>query len=59
MDVDTILAHTSSRNTASIRFHRKHGFRECGRLRRVGRKFGKDFDVIWVQLHLPDRAAAT
>jgi phosphinothricin acetyltransferase len=59
MGVDTILAHTSSRNTASIRFHREHGFQECGRLRSVGRKFGKDFDVICMQLDLSNCAAAT
>jgi phosphinothricin acetyltransferase len=55
MGVDTILASISSRNEASIRFHAKHGFVECGRFRRVGRKFGEDFDIVWVQRHLPDR----
>jgi phosphinothricin acetyltransferase len=53
LGVDTILANISSRNEGSTRFHRKNGFRECGRFRRVGRKFGQDFDIIWMQLHLP------
>ena len=49
MDVDMILASISSRNEGSIRFHQKHGFRECGRFERVGRKFDQDFDVVWMQ----------
>jgi phosphinothricin acetyltransferase len=47
--IDTLLADISSRNTASIDFHKKNGFRECGRLKRVGKKFGRDFDVVWMQ----------
>ncbi len=49
MGVDTILASISSRNEGSIRFHQKHGFRECGCFERVGRKFDQDFDVVWMQ----------
>jgi len=49
---DTLLACISSLNLASIRFHQKHGFRECGRLVRIGRKFGQDFDVVWMQKDL-------
>jgi len=49
LGVDTILASISSRNEESIRFHEKHGFREVGRFRNVGRKFGKDFDIVWMQ----------
>ncbi len=48
----TILAHISSRNPDSIQFHRKNGFEECGRFRDVGEKFGKSFDMIWVQKRL-------
>jgi len=50
--IATLLANISSRNAPSLRFHRKKGFRECGRFRRVGRKFGADFDVVWMQLEL-------
>jgi phosphinothricin acetyltransferase len=57
MGVDTILASISSQNEGSIRFHAKNGFFECGRFRRVGRKFGQDFDIVWMQLHLPDRCS--
>jgi len=50
MGVDTFLAHISSLNEGSIRFHLRHGFTECGRFRRVGRKHGRDFDMVWMQL---------
>lgn len=52
MGVDNIIANVSSRNEGSLRFHKKMGFRECGRFSKVGRKFGEDFDVIWLQLTL-------
>ena len=47
--VETMLANVSSRNTVSLQFHRKMGFSECGRFTRIGRKFGEDFDVVWMQ----------
>ena len=47
--ISSILASISSLNEGSVRFHRKHGFVECGRFRQVGRKKGKFFDVIWMQ----------
>jgi phosphinothricin acetyltransferase len=50
LGIDNLLVHMSSRNKASIDFHRKQGFHECGRFRKIGRKFGKDFDVLWMQL---------
>jgi len=46
---DTILASISSLNEQSLKFHRKHGFSECGRFQRVGKKQGRDFDVVWMQ----------
>ena len=49
MGADTLLACISSLNLASIRFHQKQGFKECGRLARIGRKFEQDFDVVWMQ----------
>lgn len=50
--IDSLLASISSRNEESIRFHLKNGFQECGRFIKVGRKFGEDFDVVWMQRHL-------
>jgi phosphinothricin acetyltransferase len=50
--VETLLANISSLNEVSLNFHLKHGFKECGRFQRIGRKFGRDFDVIWMQKFL-------
>lgn len=50
--IRVILASISSRNEGSIRFHEKHGFRPCGHFENIGRKFGKDFGVVWMQLDL-------
>ncbi len=52
LGIDNVLASIASLNEPSIRFHEKQGFRQCGRLPNVGRKFGKDFDVVWMQLIL-------
>jgi phosphinothricin acetyltransferase len=50
--VKTVLAHISSLNEISINFHLKNGFTECGRFKNVGKKFGKEFDVVWGQKFL-------
>ena len=50
--IDTILANISSHNEQSLAFHAGHGFTECGRFRRAGRKFEKDFDIVWMQKFL-------
>ena len=47
--IDTILANVCSLNEASLRFHERRGFSECGRFRRVGRKKGRDLDAVWMQ----------
>jgi len=44
-----ILANISSLNPRSINFHKKNGFIECGRFRRVGTKRGEAFDTVWMQ----------
>ena len=50
--IETLLANISSLNQQSLRFHRKQGFEERGRFRRVGSKHGRSFDVVWMQLDL-------
>jgi len=50
--IRNILAGISSLNEGSIRFHTKHGFKECGRFHGVGLKKGHYFDVVWMQLVL-------
>ncbi len=47
--IHTLLASISSENLGSIRFHEQNGFTECGRFRKVGKKKGKYFDVVWMQ----------
>ena len=49
VEITTLLANISSLNKQSIAFHRKQGFKDCGRFERIGSKFGKDFDVVWMQ----------
>lgn len=51
-EITTILASISSLNEGSIRFHARHGFTECGRFFRVGRKKGVVFDTVWMQKFL-------
>ena len=52
MGVTNFLAHISSENPGSIRFHLKHGFTECGRFVNVGVKRGRPFDMVWMQKEL-------
>ena len=47
--ITSIIASISSMNEGSINFHKKNGFAECGRLRKVGKKRGKTFDVVYMQ----------
>jgi phosphinothricin acetyltransferase len=48
-DITSILASISSLNKRSISFHKKNGFKECGRFRNICKKKGKLFDVVWMQ----------
>lgn len=50
--VTNILASISSENEESLRFHQKNGFEECGRFKKVGKKFGRYFDILWMQKEL-------
>jgi len=50
--ITSILASISSLNQGSIAFHQKHGFKECGCFRRIGRKNGQAFDTVWMQMML-------
>jgi phosphinothricin acetyltransferase len=52
MGIDNLLASASSLNEQSLRFHAKVGFERCGTFRSVGRKAGRDFDVVWFQKRL-------
>ncbi len=48
----SLLVNVSSKNEASLNFHLKNGFVECGRFKSAGTKFGKYFDVVWLQKFL-------
>ncbi len=50
--IDTLLGCASSLNIPSIRFQEKNGYNICGLFKRVGRKFGQDYDVVWLQKFL-------
>ena len=47
--ITSILASISSLNIQSIGFHKNNGFRECGRFKKIGRKKGQAFDVVYMQ----------
>ena len=44
-----IASHAGGRTAASLALHRKLGFREVGRLKEIGRKFGRLIDVVIMQ----------
>lgn len=48
-DVHRIVAGYALPNEASARLHEKFGFRPVGVFRETGRKFGKYWDVAWVE----------
>lgn len=50
--IETLLAHVSSLNDRSLKFHRKHGFKEVGTHQGVSKKHGKTFGVVWFQKFL-------
>jgi len=47
--ISNYLAHISSLNEPSLKFHWKLGFEEVGRFKHVADKFGQAVDIIWVQ----------
>jgi L-amino acid N-acyltransferase YncA len=47
--ITNFMAHISSGNEGSIRFHLRNGFTECGRFANVGFKKGRRFDMVWMQ----------
>lgn len=49
---ENIISLVTEENTASVIFHEKHGFKHAGRLEKVGVKFGKELDVLFLQKRL-------
>lgn len=52
MGIKTILASISSENPQSLSFHQNNGFKQCGRFERIITKWGKPFDIIWMQKNI-------
>lgn len=48
-DIERIVAGITLPNPASVRLHRRFGFRRVGTFHRVGRKFGSYWDVAWFE----------
>ena len=46
---ENIISLVTEENAASVLFHEKHGFTHAGRLEKVGVKFGKELDVLFLQ----------
>ncbi len=51
----TMVAAIDGANEASIRFHKRLGFVEVGRMPEIGTKFGRWLDLVLLQLRLDDR----
>jgi phosphinothricin acetyltransferase len=58
-DVERIVAGVTLPNPASVRLHRRFGFRRVGVFHRVGRKFGRYWDVAWFERPLRKSAPAS
>lgn len=61
-DVERVVAGITLPNPASVRLHRRFGFRRVGTFHRVGRKFERFWDVAWFERPLraegsPDRGS--
>lgn len=52
LKISSILVNISSENVASLKFHERRGYGECGNFKRIGRKNDKYFDLIWLQKFL-------
>lgn len=48
-DIHRIVAGIAQPNDASNALHARFGFKPVGRFSEVGRKFGKYWDVVWVE----------
>jgi phosphinothricin acetyltransferase len=48
-DINRIVAGITLPNTASLALHQRFGFRRIGTFTEVGRKFGKFWDVVWLE----------
>lgn len=54
--VVNLMACITEENTNSIRFHEKFGYQKVGTFKKVGFKFNRWLDVIWMQKTLNSRS---
>lgn len=57
-DIERIVAGITLPNPASVRLHARFGFRPVGTFHRIGRKFGRYWDVEWVERAARDPSRA-
>ncbi len=55
MGLHIVIAGMDSGNELSLRMHEKEGFVETGRLKQVGRKFGRWLDLVYMQYEVPGK----
>lgn len=48
-DIRTLIAGLCSENTASKKLFEKNGYQHCATFQKVGNKFGRELDVIYLQ----------
>ena len=51
-NIVNLIACITFPNTKSIEFHQKLGYEEVARIKKVGYKFGKWHDVVWLQKNI-------
>jgi phosphinothricin acetyltransferase len=49
VDLNRLVAGITIPNDASVALHRRFGFRDIGVFTEVGRKFGRYWDVLWME----------
>ena len=52
-DIHRVVAGIAQPNSASGKLHERFGFRPIGLFTEVGRKFGKYWDVLWLERPMP------
>jgi phosphinothricin acetyltransferase len=52
-DVHRVVAGIAQPNAASNALHERFGFKKVGTFTQVGRKFGKFWDVLWMERSMP------
>jgi phosphinothricin acetyltransferase len=57
-DLERVVAGVTLPNPASLALHRRFGFRHVGTFTRIGRKFGRYWDVAWFERSLRHGAPA-